>query len=170
MSYTFDYANNQINVVSPQTVVDCLDLYDSIANEQASERGIAFSKIGSVSGGESLGAGVAVGITVNLLSPWQIKFYTGNYIATVQGGNLVGGLGGDPVAYSAGVQVLLIQSAASTVVTAGGSIPTAADNAAATVSALNQTTIPVNAMQMNSNTIIGTGLDGDPWRGVNVQP
>ena len=32
----------------------------------------------------------------------------------------VGGPGGDPIAYSAGVQTLLIQSAASTVVTADG--------------------------------------------------
>ena len=31
------------------------------------------------------------------------------------------GIAGDPIAYSAGVQTLLIQSAASTVVTTGGS-------------------------------------------------
>jgi hypothetical protein len=56
---------------------------------------------------------------------WQLRFAPGNYVARIAGGNLIGGPGGDPVAYSAGVQTLLIQSAAATVVTAGGSVPTA---------------------------------------------
>jgi hypothetical protein len=60
-------------------------------------------------------------MTVNLNNPWQLHFEEGNYIAKVAGGNLVGGISDDPVAYSAGVQTLLIQSAASTLVVTGGS-------------------------------------------------
>jgi len=54
------------------------------------------------------------------LGSWQLRFPSGNYVARVAGGNLVGGPSGDPIAYTAGVQTLLIQSAASTVVTTGG--------------------------------------------------
>jgi hypothetical protein len=59
------------------------------------------------------------------LGSWQLYFQPGNYIARVAGGNLIGGPSGDPIAYSAGVQALLIQSANATIVTASGSIPTA---------------------------------------------
>ena len=117
----FDHSQNIINVTSPQTTLDVQDLIDAIRDEEDSERGVIYPQIASASGKESLGGGVVVGITVELLNDWQLKFWSGNYIAKISGGNLVGGLAGDPVAYSAGVQVLLIQSAASTVVNVGGS-------------------------------------------------
>jgi hypothetical protein len=63
------------------------------------------------------------------LGAWQLRFPAGNYIARVAGGNLVGGPGGDPIAYTPGVQALLIQSAASTIVTTGGSALTAQESA-----------------------------------------
>ena len=106
----------RINIQSPQDTLNCQDLIDAIREEEASEHGILYDQIAAASGKESLGNGVYVGMTVNLLSPWQVKFWAGNYIAKIAGGNLVGGILGDPVAYSSGVQVLLIQSAASTVV------------------------------------------------------
>lgn len=95
-------------------------LVNAIREEEASERGICYPQIATASGKESLGGNVSVGLTVALVNPWQIRFWAGNYIAKISGGNLVGGIGDDPVAYSAGVQVLLIQSAASTVVAVGG--------------------------------------------------
>jgi hypothetical protein len=61
------------------------------------------------------------------LGSWQLKFPDGNYIARVAGGNLIGGPSGDPIAYSAGVQALLIQSANATVVTTSGSGSSAND-------------------------------------------
>lgn len=115
MSYLFDFDNNIIEVLSPQTDVDVQDLYDACREAEDSLVGIQYEKIVNASGKESLGSGVSIGITVELLD-WQLRFWSGNYIARIAGGNLVGGVGGDPVAYSPGVQVLLIQSAASTVV------------------------------------------------------
>lgn len=115
MAYSFDFENRIINVVNPQTDVDVQDLYGACRQAEDSETGIQYAKITNASGKESLGSGVAVGLTVELLG-WQLRFWDGNYIAKITGGNLVGGVGGDPVAYSPGVQVLLIQSAASTVV------------------------------------------------------
>jgi hypothetical protein len=63
------------------------------------------------------------------LGAWQLRFPAGNYIARVAGGNLVGGPGGDPIAYTPGVQALLIQSAASTIVATGGSALTPQESA-----------------------------------------
>jgi hypothetical protein len=118
--FTFDFAAARIDVDAGTYDVDVGDLYTAIKLAQASAEGIINDRISSGSGLVALGPGVQVGLTVELLGSWQLRFPAGNYIARVAGGNLVGGPGGDPIAYTAGVQALLIQSAASTVVTAGG--------------------------------------------------
>ena len=118
--YTFNYTTSIIDVDVGVVSVDCADLYDAIKLAQSCEEGIIYERIGAGSGLNDLGGGVKVGLTVELLGDWQIKFSAGNYIAKVSGGNLIGGPAGDPVAYSAGVQTLLIQSAAATVVSGTG--------------------------------------------------
>ena len=119
-SYTFNFSSSIIDVAEGVSDVDCADLYLACKLSQASEEGVIYERIAAGSGLVSLGPGVEVGLTVELLGAWQLRFAPGNYVARVAGGNLVGGPGGDPIAYSAGVQTLLIQSAASTVVTADG--------------------------------------------------
>ena len=118
--FTFDFNAARIRIDSGVTQVDVAALYDATKEAQASAEGILYGQIGSGSGLADLGDGVRVGLTVELLGGWQLEFSTGSYIAKIAGGNLVGGSSGDPVAYSAGVQVLLIQSAASTVVEVSG--------------------------------------------------
>jgi hypothetical protein len=118
--FTFNFQTNLIEIDSGVVDVDCNVLYDAIKLAQASEEGIIYDRIGKGSGLDTLGPGVQVGITVELLGSWQLYFQPGNYVARVAGGNLIGGPGGDPIAYSAGVQALLIQSANATVVTGSG--------------------------------------------------
>lgn len=118
--FTFDFVTSDINVDSGFITVSCIDLYRAIQEAQASQEGIIYGKIATGSGLQDLGGGVLVGITIELLGNWQLNFPTGSYIAKVSGGNLVGGPGDDPIGYSAGVQTLLIQSAASTVVNLSG--------------------------------------------------
>lgn len=162
--FTFNFGLELIEVDSGVSDVDCIDLYGAIKLAQASEEGIIHDQVGRGSGLASLGSGVQVGLTVELLGTWQISFPTGNYIARVAGGNLVGGPGGDPIAYTPGVQTLLIQSAASTVVTAGGSIPTAAQVAAAVrVELESGDPVPVDVRRINDVAISGSGTEGDSW-------
>lgn len=118
--FTFNFSTSLIAVDSGVVDVDCSTLYDAIKLAQASQEGIIYDRIGKGSGLDTLGPGVQVGITVELLGSWQLSFTAGNYVARVAGGNLIGGPSGDPIAYSAGVQALLIQSANATVVTTGG--------------------------------------------------
>jgi len=121
MAYVFDFTSQLIEITEPQVTVDIQDLINSIRTAEASEEGITYEKIADASGKESLGGSVSVGITIELLD-WQLHFWEGDdYTATVSGGNLVGGVAGDSIAYTAGVQVIIIQSAASTVVETGGS-------------------------------------------------
>lgn len=134
--FTFDFDTSIIDVDSGTSDVDCADLYAAVKLAQASEEGILYERIGNGTGLVSLGGSVQVGLTVELLGSWQLRFADGNYIARVAGGNFVGGPDGDPIAYSPGVQTLLIQSASSTVVTNGGGA-TAADIAAAVRSDLD---------------------------------
>jgi hypothetical protein len=118
--FTFDFDTSFIDVDSGYVDVDCSGLYTACKLAQASTEGIVYARIASGSGLNTLGPGVQVGLTIELLGSWQLRFPSGNYVARVAGGNLVGGPSGDPIAYTAGVQTLLIQSAASTVVTSGG--------------------------------------------------
>jgi hypothetical protein len=143
MGFAFDHVNTIIEVTAPQNAVDVQSLLNAIREEEASERGIVHDSIATASGKEPLGEGVATGITTNLMGNWQLHFWPGNYIAKIAGGNLVGGPAGDPVAYSSGVQVLLIQSAASTVVmvTTGGSALTTSEHNRLFETALQSTSL-----------------------------
>lgn len=117
--FTFDFAASRIRVDAGVTVVDVELLYSAIKEAQATQEGVLYDPIARGSGLVDLGGGAAVAITVALLGSWQLEFPAGAYVATIQGGNLVGGLGGDPVAYSAGVQVLIVRAASATVVSMG---------------------------------------------------
>jgi hypothetical protein len=122
VSLQMDWTNKQIQILSPQTDILVQDLVDFIRTEEAGNTGIAFNQIVQASGKDSLGGVVSTGITCNLLDDWQLKFWSGSYVATISGGNLIGGIAGDPVAYTPGVQVVIIQSAASTIVISGSGI------------------------------------------------
>jgi hypothetical protein len=163
MALAFNYIDRLIEVQSPQAAVDCQSLYDAIAAEQASARGIVFSSITSASGKQFLGPGVQVGLILALLGGWQLHFWPGSYVAQIGGGNLVGDGGADPVAYTPGVQVLLIQSAASTVVTMGGTVPSATENAAAVLAAMAAAPPPVDVEKVHGVSVRGSGTDNDPW-------
>lgn len=121
MAFTFDFYNQIIDVLSPQTDITVQELVDSIRGAEYSVIGMAFPKIADATGKDSLGGGVTTGITLTLMPNWQLRFWSGTYVANITGGNLVGGLSGQPVAFTAGVQVKLLQSAASTIVVSGGS-------------------------------------------------
>ena len=164
MTYTYDFTNKIIGISEAQADVSVIGLLSDIREAEASEIGICYGQIASASGGESLGGSVSVGVTVNLLDDWQVQFATGNYIAKISGGNLVGGLGGDPVAYSMGVQVLLLQSAASTVVLQSTGSGLSAEQDATLTAALqaaqaaNTEATKGRKMQTNKAVISGDGL------------
>ncbi len=128
MALTFAHSTQRIGVTSPQVSLSMQDLINAIREEEASERGIVHDQIADASGKDDLGGGVATAITVFLRDAWQVEWYSGNYTATIGGGNLVAE-GGDPVAYvSGGPQVEITLSAAATIVNGeGGTAPSASE-------------------------------------------
>jgi|PlaIllAssembly_1097288.scaffolds.fasta_scaffold03461_4 hypothetical protein len=164
MLYDYDFANQIIDIPYGITEVLISTLISDIRDAEATAQGIGYGQIAGASGKESLGGSVSVGVTVNLLDNWQIRFAEGNYIAKVAGGNLVGGPAGDPIAYSSGVQVLLLQSAASTIVfqSTGSGLSQEQDDKISEILQLSQVTqldaSKGRKMQTNKAIISGDGL------------
>jgi len=123
MSIAFDQNNSIINLTAPHTTLLLMqDLINAIRDEEASDRGIQYPKIADAEGKIDIGDGVAGDITITLLDIWQIKHAAGAYQASLKGGQVVGGLGGNPIAYVAGVQVKMIQSVAGIIVATGSGV------------------------------------------------
>lgn len=114
--FNFNFVTKQIEVDAGVRKINCMELYDACKEAQASEEGMAYDKLATGSGLNSLGDGLRIGLTVELSAQWQLRFATGNYAVKILNGNLLGGLDDDPIAYSAGVQAVMVQSVAATVV------------------------------------------------------
>lgn len=147
MALTFDHATKLIGV--PQADAQPLlvqDLVNAIRTEEASERGIAYDQILDASGKEDLGGGVYTGITAGLRSTWKLNFAGGAYQATIGGGNVADVLA--RVNNTGSPQVLALSSAAATIISgSGGSVPTAAQNAAAVWASVLEGTLTAEQMQ-----------------------
>jgi len=166
MAFVYDFVQKYIYVPVDSVDVDVQTLLNDIRTTESSEVGILYPPIASASGKENLGGGVAIGITLNLLG-WQLKFPDapiGGYTAKIYGGNLVGGVDGDTVAYSDGVQIMVIQSAASTIVTQNTGSGLSEEQDQLLRSAVTQSTAASiqatlsRKMQTNKAVISGDGL------------
>lgn len=119
MAIIFDRVNKIIEVEAPGTEVTIQKLIDAIRAWEDEQENMDVSQMAKASGKESLGGGIAVGITLELLNDWRVKFEDRpgpDYVqCTVHQGNLVGGIAGNPVKESAYTQVKVILSAAGTV-------------------------------------------------------
>lgn len=120
MAIVFDRANKVVEVEAPAAEVTIQQLIDAIRGWEDEQENMDVAQVAKASGKEELGGGLAVGITLELLNDWQVKFEDRSgpdYVqCTVHQGNLVGGIAGNPIKESAYTQVKLILSAAGTVV------------------------------------------------------
>lgn len=168
MSTVIDYVNWNVHITSPQTAVIVQDLLNDIRTFEADQTGIAHPVIMEASGKAQLSAGVQVGITMQLKNPWQLEFYAGDYRATIEGGNITTDRpDGNVIAFVAGgPQIEILRSAAATIVTSGGSIPTAEQNAAAVGARAISSGLTADQSQRVTNAILfgkvsgaGTGVE-----------
>lgn len=131
MAITVDFPASRIRVSSDQAALDVGALYAAIKDAQDSVEGVMYAPIAAGAGRFDLGGGRTSGLVVRLNPPWQVEFL-GSGQRTVDGGTLVGGAGGQPVAVTPGTQVLLNRPAdAFGVSTSGAPAPTASEVAAA---------------------------------------
>lgn len=147
MAVTFDRLTKIIEVEAPATEIEVQDLANAIQQWQSLQENLDIPQVATASGKTKLSTGVVVGITLELLDNWQLKFEDRPGPSWVQcvvkEGNLVGGILENPIATSTFVQVKLIQSAAATIVTTGGSALTAEEH-----DKLMDTSIPGDAMTL----------------------
>jgi hypothetical protein len=113
----FDFYNSIIRVPAPDTTLDLQFLINQIRDvEDDLNQGVHYPKIADASGKDDLGGGVYTAITVRLRDNWRVQFEGRSGPDTTQciiaGGNLVGGPGGNSVAPSSYVQVIVQSSAA----------------------------------------------------------
>ncbi len=105
-----------------------------------------------------------------VLNGWKIRPMESDHTLYVTNGTLVVSGGGDPFVSTLGdytVRVVYQQPVqAIGYSTSGGSGPSAESIAAAVLSALQGTTIPVNIKQVNDVTVQGAGTKLNPWQPV----
>jgi hypothetical protein len=170
VALSFDHTTKRIGVPQADAAPVLMQtLINAIREEEASARGIAYDQIADATGKNDLGGGISTGITVALRSTWKLDFEAGSYQAAVSGGNLSDALA--RVNNTGNPQVLVLASAAATLVETGVSGLTSEESAAllsiaADVRAeLESTTLPVNIKKVNDVTIQGAGVAGsNPWR------
>ena len=128
MALSFAHATKRITVPQAEAApVLVQTILNAIREEEASERGIAYDQIADATGKADLGGGVQTGITLALRSTWKLEFAAGAYQATITGGNLADALA--RVHNTGSPQVLVLASAAATLVETGTSGLTAEESA-----------------------------------------
>jgi len=130
---TFDVVNKKLRATGARAQFLAQEVGDYFRVAEATSDGILLAQMVKTSGRASLAPGVEVALTVELLDNWQLSWAAGGVPdALVTGGNVVGGIAGKIVeSVAGGPQVTILLSAAAAEVSSGGSVPSAADNAAA---------------------------------------
>ena len=117
---SFDWIARVITVMDPDVGVTVQDLINQIRDAEDELVNMDDPIIAKATGKDTLGVGVTTAITLELLNNWQLAFEARpgpTFVqCTVGGGNLIGGIAGNPIKATAYTQVLNILSAAATIV------------------------------------------------------
>ena len=124
MALVFDKNTKIITVESPQVTLTIQDLHDDIRLYEELNQNLEVAQIANASGKQSLGGGVTVGITLELINDWRLAFAArpgpDTVLCTVTGGNLVATniYDNNPIYPTAYTQVTISQSSSATVIEA----------------------------------------------------
>lgn len=147
-------------VLSDASITDIVAFKDTIRDLEDDDEGVLYPPIITYKRVD-LGGG-AYFHAVDAINGYQLEFVGAGPFQITGNINI-------PI-IDTGVQVERKTSAAFATTAVGGTGPSAESIAAAVLSALNATTIPVDVQKMNSAGVIGDGSVADPWRGVGVVP
>lgn len=163
MAIIFDSTNKRI--VLDSTSVAVKDIYSRWKEWVQTDDNAKYLPAMSVVGGDPLGGGLYVASYFFLENDWRIRPMESNHTLILEGNIAVQG-GGVPVVstlgtYNVSVQYTVPVQAQGIETTGAGS--TASEIAAAVLSALQSTEIPVNVKKVNDLIVTGTGTELDPW-------
>jgi hypothetical protein len=123
MGFTFDDVN-RIITIDPEVEVTCQEILNACREFEDNWNGMDDAQIAEASGKQNLGGGKQVGITLELLNDWRIKFAAkgtptfcsvkdGNFVPSYQSGYM-------PIEYSANVFAIVELDTSAAIVTAAG--------------------------------------------------
>jgi len=119
-----------------------------------------------LAGGDDLGGGLSIPPYFFLQSGWRVRPMEANHSLTITGNLFVEG-GGIPVVSTLGTYQVNVNYTvpvqAQGISTSGSTGPSASDIAAAVLTQLQSTTIPVNVTQVRGQVVDGAGSEADPW-------
>ena len=171
MAITFDPAAQRI--VLDSASVTATEIFSRWEDWAALSDNVKYGLVIRQVGGDDLGGDLSIPPYFFLQGGWRVRPMESNHNLTVTGNLFVEG-GGVPVVQTLGTYQVNVNYTvpvqAQGIATSGSSGPSAESIAAAVVSALQGTTIPVDAQKMNGSEIIGDGSEINPWRGVGVSP
>jgi len=128
MAIVFDENLKVITVEKPQTTLTIQTLYNEIRLFEEKMPFLFVAQLANGSGKQSLGGGITVGITLELINDWRLSFQArdgteeggGVILCTVSGGNLVATsitYNNNPIKPTLNTQVVIAQSSSATVIT-----------------------------------------------------
>lgn len=164
MSYTFDGPSKRITLYTGTVTLDLVDLHsrwkDWVLAGNA-KYAVAFRAVG--------GDIPAIPLYLFLLDGWRIVPQGADHVLTVTDGILEVDGGGDPFVDPAGSYKIRINRETPGIAigysSPGGSGPSAAEIAAAFLSAAQASPIHADVKRMNGALVRGTGAESDKWRG-----
>lgn len=151
MALTFDTAN--LTIESTASVLDLPAFHAALRDWEDSVEGAIYPVTHTW---RALDLGGAYFYQADLINGWKLKFPSaGNYTIA---GNL-----NATIVPVAGVYVERKTSAAYTTTAIGGSGPSAADIAAAVLSAMQTAPVPVDLVKVRGQSLVGVGTELNPW-------
>jgi len=127
MSIVINPTEKIVSITSPTVSVSIQELVNAIRDwEDELSTGMLQEKVIDATGKDNLGS-VSTAITLKLSAEWQIQFWSGVGIGYVSGGNIAGGVGGNPIKPTGGSDTIIVTNQAGGVIVATGSGVTAQD-------------------------------------------
>lgn len=121
MAISLNPQTKVVSVTSPQTDTTIQEFVDTIRDWEDELQNMSFKKVINTFGKADLGGSVYTAITLTLLNNWQIQYWSGVGIGIIKGGNLVGGLGGQPVKPTGGPDTIIVNNQVGGIITVTGS-------------------------------------------------
>lgn len=121
MGIILDETTRIISITSPTTTVTIAELVTAIRNWEDELSSMTYPHVIDTDGKTDLTGGIYTAITLTISSIWQIQFWNGVTIGITKDGNLVGGVGDEPVKPTGGMDTIIIQNQVGGVITVSGS-------------------------------------------------
>ena len=166
MPIQFDPANKRIILDSSSVTAE--EVYSRWVDWAAASDNSKYGEVISHVGGTDLGSGLFIPNYLFLNNSWKVRPMEANHLLNIVGNLFVNG-GGSPVVqtlgnYNVSVQYTVPVQAQAMVTSGTGSSLTPQQIADEIMNRLNLTAIPVDTVKIKGQSIIGTGIENDPWR------